>query len=61
MPSKPQADKDKENTPKYIVRILKTKYNKHILKADEKGKLSKQLDELHQKSNEKQWRQMATE
>lgn len=54
MPSKPQADKYKENTPKYIVRILKTKYNKHILKAEKKGIFSKQLDELHQKSNEKQ-------
>ena len=37
MPSKLHADEYKGNIPKYLtVKILKTKYEEHILKAEEK-------------------------
>lgn len=42
MPSKPEVDKYKRNTLKYIaVRILKNKYNTHILKSEKRNTFSK--------------------
>lgn len=61
MPSKLQADEYKGNILKYLtVKTLKTKYEEHILKAEEKKDIfSKQIYEFHLKSSQKHWQQMA--